>query len=110
MIKVKELIEKLSQMNQESEVFVSVYDCGGFNDAYSLEDINSLNDKDNNQVMLEISVGCDTHKRWVSNSNCPIEKIQEELNKAEAMINNIEYYKKEITRMTKKLSDRNKKE
>jgi len=107
-MKVKELIAELERLNPEVEVYISVYDCGGINDLHGIDNIDQFDPDE--AVNLAINVGCDTHRKWSTQQNCPVEKLQKTIAQCEDLKKTIDYYKEQLTFLEKRFSERNKKE
>ena len=108
-MKVKELIAELAKVDQEKEVTIAVYDCGGFNDSYTPDDVEEYADKDYRHTQINISVGCATHRKWTTDQNCPVNKIEAERKKIEDLQQTLQYYKDQFELLEKQFSERNRK-
>jgi len=93
-MKVKDLIKELNNMDPEADARVCVYDCGGFDDSHEISDVEVNKGESWNIVQLEISVGCSTHRKWITEGNCPVESLKKESKKIEDLKRTLDYYQK----------------
>ena len=103
-MKVKELIAELEQKNPESELYVSVYDCGGFNDIYGIDNVDQFDPEE--AVQIAISTGCDTHRKWTGQQNCPLEKLEKAIKSCDDLKKTIDFYKEQMTFLEKRFQER----
>jgi hypothetical protein len=98
-MKIKDLILELSKFNPETDISICVYDCGGYNDVYGFE----IEAQNSARLYLSMYVGCDTHRKWTSTNKCPVQGIQNEIDKIADIHSSVDYYQKKLEELKEKM-------